>query len=189
MDNIRIPECGLQWISDGLTGLGLANGARFGPMEVPAGVLFDAVELTSVFGRAVLDRLIDDRRQVGPVIMDGIRHRVLFLVAPGVEAQLELLRIEYRIPAGIPIGVSGLGQLVRLPAPVTRQDAQRRWLIAPRSRLPQLTTIEDLLEAVTGCVRQRIGEARRGAEPIEEMGVLPASMRLAALSAHSRVVI
>jgi hypothetical protein len=154
MDEIRVPRAGLEWISDAFHGPAPACTLH----QVPSGVIFDAVALTSAFGRAVLDRLIDEGRHSGPVILDGIRHRVVFLVAPGAEPDLELLRIENRIPRPLPMEVTGLGGAVRLPALVTRQDAVRRWLIAPRSRTPRLTDLEDLATTVGECVRQRLSQ-------------------------------
>lgn len=164
MDEIRVPRCGLEWISG-------AFGDRtnvFALREVPCGVIFDAIALTATFGKAVLDRLIDERRHPGPVMLDGIRHRVVFLVNPGAEPELDLLRVENRIPQPLPLDVAGLGASVRLPAPVTDQDAPRRWLIAPRSRTPRLTSLEDLATTVGEWVRQRVSRGEL-ARPFQSM--------------------
>jgi hypothetical protein len=158
MDSIRVPDSALEWIADALAGSARCR-RRFGSPQVPTGVTFDAVAFGTVEGTAVLNRLLDDRRHVGPVVKDG--GRVLFLVAPSGENGLERRRIEHRVPH--PLDVSGAGRTVRLPPPVTLPDAPRRWLIAPRSRQPRLTAVDDLLTAVAAhaATRRRAGRSLR----------------------------
>jgi hypothetical protein len=169
MDEIRVPRAGLEWISGAFQDRDRVRALR----EVPSGVIFDAVALTAAFGRAVLERLIDQGRHSGPVIMDGIQHRVVFLTPPGAEPDLELLRVENHIPRRLPMEVTGLGATVRLPALVTRQDAIRRWLVAPRSRTPRLTGLEDLVTTVGECVRQRLTQAAHPAQSLHSVRAAP----------------
>ncbi|MFF0447414.1 bifunctional DNA primase/polymerase [Streptomyces sp. NPDC004609] len=123
------------------------------PAVLPCGTVFDIVNVPSVFGRHMLDRLWEEGPGSGPVAMH--RGRMLIFAVPGTASRLPaLLEWEEWSDSVPPLLCHGIGDAVTIP-PLTEnttgeQSAGPRWLVAPDTRHPWLPGPEVLLWA---CVR------------------------------------
>ncbi|MFP1626980.1 bifunctional DNA primase/polymerase [Streptomyces sp. 5K101] len=136
---------------------------------LPCGTVFDVVNVPTVFGRRMLDRLWDEGPGSGPVAMH--RGRMMLFAAPGTAQRLPAL-LDWEVgvapgrrPGGRgeavpPLICHGIGDAVTVP-PLTPSDAPSapRWLVAPDTRHPWLPGPEVLLWA---CVRTARDGARSG---------------------------
>lgn len=136
------------------------------PAVLPCGTVFDIVNVPTVFGRRMLDRLWDEGPGSGPVAMH--RGRMLLFAAPGTAQRLpSLLDWEEWGEAVPPMLCHGIGDAVTIP-PLTEGRAGRepRWLVAPDTRHPWLPGPEVVLWA---CVRA----ARAASSPSVALSIFP----------------
>ncbi|MFI2366939.1 bifunctional DNA primase/polymerase [Streptomyces sp. NPDC018833] len=139
------------------------------PAVLPCGTVFDVVNVPTVFGRRMLDRLWSEGPGSGPVAMH--RGRMMLFAARGAAQRLpSLLEWEVgvrpgRSPRGRgeavpPLICHGSGDAVTVP-PLTPSDTTSapRWLVAPDTRHPWLPAPEVLLWA---CVRAARDQVRPG---------------------------
>ncbi|MFF8843098.1 bifunctional DNA primase/polymerase [Streptomyces sp. NPDC015127] len=137
------------------------------PAVLPCGTVFDVVNVPTVFGRRMLDRLWREGPGSGPVAMH--RGRMMLFAAPGTAQRLpSLLDWEVGVPTGRsprgrgeavpPLICHGTGDAVTVP-PLTPSETALapRWLVAPDTRHPWLPGPEVLLWA---CVRAARDGAR-----------------------------
>ncbi|QKW06682.1 bifunctional DNA primase/polymerase [Streptomyces sp. NA04227] len=137
------------------------------PVVLSCGQHFDVVNAPAVFGRRMLDRLLEEGAGSGPVAAH--RGRVLLFAAPGTAARLpSLLHWEEWGSAGsraeVPVLLChGRGDAVTVPPPSAahapdvpagagaRPDS--RWLVAPDSGSPWLPGPDILLWAAVRAAR------------------------------------
>ncbi|MFI1941719.1 bifunctional DNA primase/polymerase [Streptomyces purpureus] len=120
------------------------------PAVLPCGTAFDVVNVPSIFGRRMLDRLWSQGPGSGPVAVH--RGRTLLFAAPGTAHRLpSLLDWEEAHDAVPPLLCHGTGDAVTIP-PLTPPATPTgpRWLVAPDTRHPWLPGPEVMLWA---CVR------------------------------------
>jgi hypothetical protein len=122
------------------------------PSVLPCGRAFDAVSMSTLFGRHVLQQLWRNGPGSGPVAVH--RGRVLLLAEPGTAHRLPTLTAwEQCSPAVPPVLCHGPGDAITVPplSPLpTRTPPPSRWLIAPSARHPWLPSADTLLWA---CLR------------------------------------
>jgi hypothetical protein len=130
------------------------------PAVLPCGSAFDVVNVPTVFGRRMLDRLWSEGPGSGPVAMH--RGRMMLFAAPGTARRLpSLLDWEEWGDAVPPLLCHGVGDAVTVPPLTPTDDASEpRWLVAPDTRQPWLPGPEVLLWA---CVRAVRAKASPGA--------------------------
>jgi len=145
---IRVPAEGRRWLRGAGWTEGAAGQCGAPVLRVPAGRIFDAVDLFRPVGLTVFDYCVSRRRHVGPVLLDGGAGVLRFLVEPGLRPRLESLRAEADIPAEFGPVCAGADADIVIPTMVTPATALVRWLIVPRSELPRLTAVEDLIAGV-----------------------------------------
>ncbi|MFE4870745.1 bifunctional DNA primase/polymerase [Streptomyces sp. NPDC056682] len=125
------------------------------PGVLPCGSVFDVVNVPSMFGRRILDRLWSEGPGSGPVAVH--RGRMLLFATPGTAQRLpSLLEWEEWHGADVPVPpllCHGAGDAVTVPAllgPESENSGAARWLVAPDTRRPWLPGPDVLLWA---CVR------------------------------------
>jgi hypothetical protein len=102
-----------------------ARGGRV--LLLPCGVLFDAVRTPVALGMPVLNRLLaesDDAELLGPVLWDGYRDLLYWLVSPGATD-------DYPDEAKL----LGVGAWVAAPLPFGRATKDAAWLHLPEQRI------------------------------------------------------
>ncbi|HEY9368437.1 bifunctional DNA primase/polymerase [Streptomyces sp.] len=122
------------------------------PVVLPCGTVFDVVNVPSIFGRRMLDRLWEDGPGSGPVAEH--RGRMLLFTAPGTAHRLpSLLAWEEWGDAVPPLLCHGVGDAVTIPPLTPSPAGGPRWLVAPDTRQPWLPGPEVLLWACVRAVR------------------------------------
>ncbi|MFD9222942.1 bifunctional DNA primase/polymerase [Streptomyces sp. NPDC060064] len=123
------------------------------PAVLPCGAVFDVVNVPTVFGRRMLDRLWEEGPGSGPVAMH--RGRMMLFAAPGTAQRLpSLLDWEEWGDSVPPMLCHGIGDAVTVPPLAQGQDtADPRWLVAPDARHPWLPGPEVLLWSCVRAVR------------------------------------
>ncbi|MFJ8308393.1 MULTISPECIES: bifunctional DNA primase/polymerase [unclassified Streptomyces] len=150
---------GAAWLSSAVSHprstLALWEGRPTAPGVLPCGSVFDVVNVPSMFGRRILDRLWSEGPGSGPVAVH--RGRMLLFAAPGTAQRLpSLLEWEEWRGADVPVPpllCHGAGDAVTVPAlarPEHESPGAARWLVAPDTRRPWLPGPDVLLWA---CVR------------------------------------
>lgn len=120
------------------------------PAVLPCGSVFDVVNVPTIFGRRMLDRLWEEGPGSGPVAMH--RGRMLLFAAPGTAQRLPALLDWEEWGEAVPAMLChGIGDAMTVP-PLTRVPGASgpRWLVAPDTRHPWLPGPEVMLWA---CVR------------------------------------
>ncbi|MFG3286796.1 bifunctional DNA primase/polymerase [Streptomyces sp. NPDC048111] len=163
----EVTAAGAAWLSSAATHprstLALWEGRPTAPGVLPCGTVFDVVNVPSMFGRRMLDRLWAEGPGSGPVAIH--RGRMFLFAAPGTAQRLpSLLEWEEWHGAGgttPPLLCHGAGDAVTVPA-LVRPDRENpgaaRWLVAPDTRRPWLPGPDVLLWA---CVRAARNEGTR----------------------------
>jgi hypothetical protein len=119
------------------------------PIVLPCGGVFDAVSLTGLSGRRVLEQLWTSGPGTGPVAAH--RGRVLLFTAPGTAQRLPSLIAweEWGSPVP-PVLCHGPGDAITVP-PVSSGGVPAppatRWLVAPATGNPWLPTTDVILWA------------------------------------------
>ncbi|MFD7336475.1 bifunctional DNA primase/polymerase [Streptomyces violascens] len=155
----EVTAAGAAWLSSAATHarstLSLWEARPTAPGVLPCGTVFDVVNVPSIFGRRMLDRLWAEGPGSGPVAIH--RGRMLLFAAPGTAQRLpSLLEWEEWHGAGVPVPpllCHGAGDAVTVPAlvrPPRENAGAARWLVAPDTRRPWLPGPDVLLWA---CVR------------------------------------
>ncbi|MFF3458051.1 bifunctional DNA primase/polymerase [Streptomyces sp. NPDC002730] len=123
------------------------------PAVLPCGAVFDVVNVPTIFGRRMLDRLWEEGPGSGPVAMH--RGRMMLFAAPGTAQRLpSLLDWEEWGDSVPPMLCHGSGDAVTVPPLAQSQDAaDPRWLVAPDARHPWLPGPEVLLWSCVRAVR------------------------------------
>ncbi|MFF0060845.1 bifunctional DNA primase/polymerase [Streptomyces sp. NPDC005279] len=123
------------------------------PAVLPCGAVFDVVNVPTIFGRRMLDRLWEEGPGSGPVAMH--RGRMMIFAAPGTAQRLpSLLDWEEWGCSVPPMIYHGIGDAVTVPPLAQSQDAPGpRWLVAPDARHPWLPGPEVLLWSCVRAVR------------------------------------
>ncbi|MFG2717116.1 bifunctional DNA primase/polymerase [Streptomyces sp. NPDC048416] len=136
------------------------------PGVLPCGSVFDVVNVPSMFGRRMLDRLWAEGPGSGPVAIH--RGRMLLFAAPGTAQRLPSLLEweEWHGPdaAVPPLLCHGAGDAVTVPAlvrPEPENSGAARWLVAPDTRRPWLPGPDVLLWACVRAARNEAGEGHR----------------------------
>jgi hypothetical protein len=147
------------------------------PVVLPCGSAFDVVSAPALFGRRMLDRLLDDGPGSGPVAT--YRGRMLLFAAPGTAQRLpSLLEWEEwgsraaatpgRCGDVPPLLCHGTGDAITVPAlsadepgPDAAGRLESRWLVAPDTRQPWLPGAEILLWAAVRAARVAASAAVR----------------------------
>jgi hypothetical protein len=126
------------------------------PAVLPCGSVFDVVNVPTMFGRRMLDRLWSQGPGSGPVAMH--RGRMMLFAAPGTARRLpSLLDWEEWGDAVPPLLCHGVGDAVTVPPLTPTEDASEpRWLVAPDTRQPWLPGPEVLLWACVRAVRAKV---------------------------------
>ncbi|MCA1219817.1 hypothetical protein LCE31_15670 [Streptomyces sp. 8L] len=166
----QVTQEGASWLASAAarprSALSLWNGRPGLPGVLPCGSVFDVVNLPTVFGRRVLDRLWSEGPGSGPVAAH--RGRVLLFAAPGTAQRLPAL-IGWEEWGGTdrtggvpPLLCHGVGDAVTVPPLTPGPAAGPRWVVAPDTRGPWLPGAEVLLWACVGAARAlpRTGEER-----------------------------
>ena len=135
------------------------------PSVLPCGTAFDVVNIPTLFGRRVLDRLWAAGPGCGPVASH--RGRMLLFAAPGTADRLPALLAWEEWGADLPpMLFHGLGDTVTVPPLVPPGQAtegrQARWLVAPDTRHPWLPGADVLLWA---CLRAACVETLLATDP------------------------
>jgi hypothetical protein len=167
----RVTPAGAHWLASAgprpRATLALWAARPGAPGVLPCGSVFDVVNVESVFGRRMLDRLRSEGPGSGPVAVH--RGRMLLFAAPGTAQRLPALLAweEWHgggraAAAGLagraldvpPLLCHGSGDAVTVPplAPSSRASVPR-WLVAPGMRTPWLPGPEVLLWACVGAAR------------------------------------
>ncbi|MDN3293746.1 bifunctional DNA primase/polymerase [Streptomyces ficellus] len=149
----HVTAAGADWLTSAAahprSTLALWENRPTAPAVLPCGTVFDVVNVESVFGRRMLDRLWEEGPGSGPVAVQ--RGRMLLFCAPGTAQRLpSLLGWEEWGAAVPPLLCHGTGDAVTVPALTPGGDGGPRWLVAPDTRNPWLPGPEVLLWA---CVR------------------------------------
>ncbi|MET9363242.1 bifunctional DNA primase/polymerase [Streptomyces sp. NPDC006632] len=155
----EVTAAGAAWLSSASghprSTLALWEARPTAPGVLPCGSVFDVVNVPSMFGRRMLDRLWAEGPGSGPVAIH--RGRMLLFAAPGTAQRLpSLLEWEewHRPDAPVPpLLCHGAGDAVTVPAlvrPERENSGAARWLVAPDTRRPWLPGPDVLLWA---CVR------------------------------------
>ncbi|WP_424213665.1 bifunctional DNA primase/polymerase [Streptomyces sp. BI20] len=143
--------------------LALWRGRPTAPAVLPCGVVFDVVNVPTMFGRRVLDLLWTEGPGSGPVAVH--RGRTLLFATPGTGRRLPSLLGWEEWGDSVPAPLChGRGDAVTVPALVGSAGSPSRWLVAPDTRAPWLPGPEALLWA---CVRA----ARRSREAAADSAV------------------
>ena len=131
------------------------------PAVLPCGSAFDVVNVPTMFGRRMLDRLWSEGPGSGPVAMH--RGRMMLFAAPGTARRLpSLLDWEEWGGAVPPLLCHGMGDAVTVPPLTPTDDASEpRWLVAPDTRQPWLPGPEVLLWACVRAVRAKASGGSR----------------------------
>jgi hypothetical protein len=174
-DVAGVTEEGAAWLASAgaypRSSLALWRERPTAPLVLPCGTVFDVVNVPSVFGRGLLDRLWDEGPGSGPVAVH--RGRVLLFAAPGTARRLPALLDEEGGPrdgdgsgsAGAPpLLCHGSGDAVTVPALRPAPGSDRlasRWLVAPDTRQPWLPGPEVLLCAAVRAARAAASAAVR----------------------------
>ncbi|MET7715707.1 bifunctional DNA primase/polymerase [Streptomyces sp. NPDC005407] len=126
----------------------------YAPAVLPCGSVFDVVNVPTIFGRRMLDRLWEEGPGSGPVAIH--RGRMLLFAAPGTAHRLpSLLGWEECGDSVPPMLCHGTGDAVTVP-PLAKGHAATggpRWLVAPDTRHPWLPGPEVVLWACVRAVR------------------------------------
>lgn len=131
------------------------------PAALPCGMAFDVVNLESVFGRRVLDRLWSEGPGSGPVAVH--RGRMLLFAAAGTAQRLPaLLHWEEWGEAVPPPLCHGIGDAVTVPPLLPGAPGAPRWVVAPDTRHPWLPGPEVLLWACVRAARTLTGATGTG---------------------------
>ena len=133
------------------------------PTVLPCGRTFDVVNLPGVFGRRVLDELLESGPGCGPVATH--RGRILAFTEVGTAARLRSLLVWEEWARDVPpLLCHGQGDAITVP-PVQRMvdapEGPNRWIVAPDSHEPWLPGASVMLWA---CVRAARGGERPGAD-------------------------
>lgn len=161
----EVTSAGAAWLASACghprSTLALWEARPTAPGVVSCGSVFDVVNVPSIFGRRMLDRLWAEGPGSGPVAVH--RGRMLLFAAPGTAQRLpSLLEWEewYGPDATVPpLLCHGAGDAVTVPAlvpPGRESSGAARWLVAPDTRRPWLPGPDVLLWA---CVRAARNEA------------------------------
>ncbi|MGW2861546.1 bifunctional DNA primase/polymerase [Streptomyces sp. NPDC001205] len=161
----EVTAAGAAWLSSAATHprstLALWESRPTAPGVLPCGTVFDVVNVPSIFGRRMLDRLWAEGPGSGPVAVH--RGRMLLFAAPGTAQRLpSLLEWEEWQGADVPVPpllCHGAGDAVTVPAlvrPARDNAGAARWLVAPDTRRPWLPGPDVLLWA---CVRAARNES------------------------------
>lgn len=122
------------------------------PAVLPCGTAFDIVNVPSIFGRRMLDRLWADGPGSGPVAAH--RGRMLLFTAPGTAHRLpSLLEWEEWGDEVPPLLCHGTGDAVTIPALTPPSAGGPRWVVAPDTAQPWLPGPDVLLWACVRAVR------------------------------------
>ncbi|MEV3874252.1 bifunctional DNA primase/polymerase [Streptomyces sp. NPDC049906] len=157
------------------------------PLVLPCGTVFDVVNTTALFGRALLDRLWGEGPGSGPVATH--RGRTLLFAAPGTAHRLPTLLRWEEWGAGLgavpPLLCHGTGDAVTVPplatgptpvrgpsaagasTPAVPEPAGSRWVVPPAARRPWLPGPEVLVWA---CVRAARAARRTSISPAPDQG-------------------
>ncbi len=123
------------------------------PAVLPCGTVFDVVNLPSLFGRRVLDRLWSAGPGCGPAA--AYRGRTLLFAAPGTADRLPALLAWEEWGSRVPRMLCyGRGDTVTVP-PLIPGPGPARWLIAPDGPHPWLPGPGELLWACLRAARSR----------------------------------
>ncbi|MFG3494329.1 bifunctional DNA primase/polymerase [Streptomyces sp. NPDC047928] len=149
----RVTAAGAEWLMSAsaypASTLALWEARPQLPAVLPCGSAFDVVNVESIFGRRLLDRLWAEGPGSGPVAVH--RGRMLLFTAPGTSRRLpSLLRWEEWGDAVPPMLCHGVGDAVTVPPLAPEAAGEPRWVVAPDTRNPWLPGPEVLLWA---CVR------------------------------------
>ncbi|MEE1752368.1 bifunctional DNA primase/polymerase [Streptomyces sp. SP18CS02] len=152
----QVTSAGADWLASAAayprSTLALWEARPTAPAVLPCGSVFDVVNVPSVFGRRMLDRLWEDGPGSGPVAVH--RGRMLLFTAPGTAHRLpSLLDWEEWGEAVPPMFCHGSGDAVTIPPMAPGAAGWPRWVVAPDARHPWLPGPEVMLWACVRAVR------------------------------------
>ncbi|QGZ49097.1 hypothetical protein GPZ77_12515 [Streptomyces sp. QHH-9511] len=152
----RVTAAGAGWLASAAayprSTLALWEARPTAPAVLPCGTVFDVVNVDTIFGRRMLDRLWSEGPGSGPVALH--RDRMLLFAAPGTAQRLpSLLDWEEWGDAVPPPLCHGTGDAVTIPPLTAREPTGARWVVAPDTRHPWLPGPEVMLWACVRAVR------------------------------------
>ncbi|MFG2642808.1 bifunctional DNA primase/polymerase [Streptomyces sp. NPDC048370] len=152
----HVTAAGADWLASAASfphsTLALWDARPAAPAVLPCGTVFDVVNVDTIFGRRMLDRLWAEGPGSGPVAVH--RGRMLLFAAPGTAQRLPaLLHWEEWGDAVPPPLCHGLGDAVTIPPLTPGRPTAPRWVVAPDTRHPWLPGPEIMLWACVRAVR------------------------------------
>ncbi|WP_137989157.1 bifunctional DNA primase/polymerase [Streptomyces vilmorinianum] len=161
----HVTAAGADWLASAAayprSTLALWEARPTAPAVLPCGTVFDVVNVDTIFGRRMLDRLWSEGPGTGPVAVH--RGRMLLFASPGTAQRLSSLLHwvgdpptksggEWGTPVPPPL-CHGTGDAVTIPPLTPLEPAGPRWVVAPDTRHPWLPGPEVMLWACVRAVR------------------------------------
>ena len=152
----RVTSCGAGWLASAAayprSALAQWEARPTAPAVLPCGTVFDVVNVDTVFGRRMLERLWSEGPGSGPVAVH--RGRMLLFAAPGTAQRLPSLLDWEEWGEAVPRPLChGVGDAVTIPPLTPLDPSGPRWVVAPDTRSPWLPGPEVMLWACVRAVR------------------------------------